>query len=1809
MSAAQAKNAVDNIINVNGIVNVASATVKGGKIILDGGNKGQVRVNNKLDASGNGGGEIDIAGQNIRGTTNAEITADGGETGNGGNVSIVAINENRFLGKATAKGGSTSGDGGRVEVSGASGRIKADLDASATSGANGMIYIDPANVCITSGPACANVGAGDTLSLDVNTVINALNGGSDFTVETGDIGNTNGDIEVRDDISTNTSSLATLSLLAHDDVIISDTIADAGAGLSVVMVAGKEAGQLSHADVRIRDNITTNGGNFTATADNDVEVDANVDTGGGHFTATGHDDVVVNAAITTDGGNVTLNATDTFGGDLSEVEITSAGSINTTNGNLVLNAEDLDVHAASTINAGTGSISIYRSTEGDIGLGDNVQEMHITQAEIDTMTADTLTIGRADLTANNVKEIKIENIDTTSAINGNVELNTAAGNDADIEFLAGNNTFASLTANAGDDVIIRGAAGTSVTTTKGDIIFNADADRDLSTGNSNQIEITTSNVTITSAGDITFIGDDYLDDHLSTSINANGGTGTVNILRSNDGTIGLGDGAGDMQLAQGELNNITAAKMVFGNADAGQSNTTDINVGTVNLSHVTDVDLNAKAGTPSTINFNGPSIFTNLDATADEIDVNAQVTATTIDFNTPLVNLDANLESATINGTATTVNVLGSVGGADIQDAVDLSASGATVNVAAGTYIENIIIDKKLDLIGTGATVQAATPGNALITVTASDVTIDPFIFDGLNAVDYGIHADGLGAIGLTVDGNTFRNFKKAGMFVKNTVAPGTTAITNNIFEGSSKLGVEVGKMTDATLNITGNTMGTAGDLIKRGINMKGKLDNTIVNITGNAIEAKKVGIAANNTQLTNGTAINITNNTKITSRDEDAIRIKDKTEGGVSLTISDNTGIAAVDDGIDVADIAGAQITDNTFTNTGDAGIELNNTDDVDVLDNTINNADTAIRLANSTTATIEDNEINTSNNGVAVTDSATVTIRDNDFEGNGIGTGISVTNTTDAIIGGIVAKGNDVDDFDIGIAVTNSDNAQISHNGINKEANTHDASVGIQVTGGTSVDVDYNKIDDTTIAGIQATDTVRVDIDDNDITDTHDGIKVTGGKGSDIRRNEIDGASDDGIDVENHKKAEIQENIITDVADAGIVVRRNSHEAIIALNDIEDAKDGIRVKGSDTVTVEENTVTDATRDGIHTQNSDELIIVDNTVTGSGDNGIYVETAQGAIIAGNTTTGNDDDGIDVNTSQGILIIGNKANGNGDDGIDIDGSQYVIAFDNKAKNNTGDGIELDGTKDALIIGNTLKKNNDNGLYMNNSRRILVAGNTIKNNKDDGVDIDNSRKVLVAINDITKNDDDGVDIGNDSRQVTLFDNTIKNNDDNGVQITGSRNILIDDNTISKNDNNGVYASGSNNIRIKNSRIKKNGNDGIYANEGSKLRIKKNTITGNSDEGIDIERSDDIVISKNTVNKNSSDGIEIERSENITVSDNTVNKNGTEGIEIVRGTGFTVSGNTVKGNDVGISIRRSEDGTLSKNTVKNSLTTGIEVARSSGIDILENTITASGEVGFHAKGAHNGSITLAGNTLTDNPLGALFESGAIDLTGAANTFENGITGMRFSPAGDPANLTLVGNTFGTTIFEGQSGNYIEFENAAFFDPGTPTVLDAVNVSFDGTIPNSFPKDLNGNPIVPQDVLDAIEGKLQDFDDLGTVGQIFVGNALTIDNFEDFLRGFNPFNVDPNAVNVTLLGLPPVSLDASAFANIAPAAGNGEEGSESDLASIEPAAGGAQANCWGDAVSSSTAQATSFTFGGTFEETIAIEAAGCGVTDDNL
>jgi nitrous oxidase accessory protein NosD len=152
----------------------------------------------------------------------------------------------------------------------------------------------------------------------------------------------------------------------------------------------------------------------------------------------------------------------------------------------------------------------------------------------------------------------------------------------------------------------------------------------------------------------------------------------------------------------------------------------------------------------------------------------------------------------------------------NIQAAIDAVASGGTIYVYAGDYVQSITIDKSLTMKGAQATVDARTRSGAestirpdtsdanpfsagavtVVTVDANNVTIDGFTVDGDNTAlpDSGVHLNGA-----TIDAAT-----GIGSF---TSSAGAT-VTNNIVRNTSYTGVDFENLSSGAA--------TSGNLLNR---------------------------------------------------------------------------------------------------------------------------------------------------------------------------------------------------------------------------------------------------------------------------------------------------------------------------------------------------------------------------------------------------------------------------------------------------------------------------------------------------------------------------------------------------------------------------------------------------------------------------------------------------------------------------------------------------------------------------------------------------------------------------------------------------------------------------------------------------------------------------------------------------------------------------------------------------------------------------------------------------------------------------------
>jgi filamentous hemagglutinin family protein len=245
LTARAARNVVDNVINMTGIIQAQSASVRNGEVVLDAGDGGAVTVSGTVDVSGrqagnsggtlalvgekiavadgvrldasgdSGGGQILIGGSGAQSVTvgKAVVAADTTGSGKGGTVAILSGGKTSVAASISAKG---IAEGGQVETSGHVLNILdgARVDTSAESGATGLWLLDPVDVVIDS-PAAANIMAS---LVGTNVSVTASN---DITVSA----------------SISYSSANSLTLLAGHDLVVNANVQNAGSG-NILAVAG-----------------------------------------------------------------------------------------------------------------------------------------------------------------------------------------------------------------------------------------------------------------------------------------------------------------------------------------------------------------------------------------------------------------------------------------------------------------------------------------------------------------------------------------------------------------------------------------------------------------------------------------------------------------------------------------------------------------------------------------------------------------------------------------------------------------------------------------------------------------------------------------------------------------------------------------------------------------------------------------------------------------------------------------------------------------------------------------------------------------------------------------------------------------------------------------------------------------------------------------------------------------------------------------------------------------------------------------------------------------------------------------------------------------------------------------------------------------------------------------------------------------------------------------------------------------------------------------------------------------------------------
>lgn len=1601
MSVQTAKDAVDNVINTSGIIDVTSVEVKGGKIILGGGETGKVKVSGKLKANGKtGGGKVKVTGKNIHVTETAKISADAEAAGNGGRVDIVAQNGLVFDGLITARGGLLGGDGGFVDTSGLEWvDILGNVDASATNGLAGTWLIDPRDLEIVSGSSSNVTGFtpdgsgrdcffglcfGNVSKLSANSIQQALNsstGGTNVlvtTVNSPNISGHDGTITIKANIEKNHGGQATLTLNAAGSIIqnTNSTITSKSNALAVTMTAAK--------DIDLKGTINTKGGAVNLNANDDISLSGTINTAGGALRANAGNNLTNTGTLNTANGHIDLISR-TTGSFLDQGGITHKGSINAGNGKVTFDAKN-DVEIDGTVSA--GSVEVKATDDVEIkkavtASGGNVK-VNGRSATIANTASITTTGGAVDISADSDIDLggvvttnggsvvanagnNVTNKATINTSNGDVALtskNTGSilldigGITLEGSINAGNGK---VTFDAKNDIVIDGAVTAksvdikaaddidvkkAITTSNGAVDLNG---RLVTVHNSGSVKTNGGKISVKAEGG----NDGGLEIHGNGSLNA--GNGEISISRRDNGILSIGDRNGlelffgnlfgdSLFIEQSEIGNMTAGTLTVGETAKDER----VYLGDANLTKFSNTDIKAS----DAVRVYGNNSADNLSLSAgNDIEVQGRITANNdIDFKAAQnVILDKHVISLSGDIKAHT-----SVDNFTIRNGGKLAANTGDITFEQSGIFKSV--KNSVDTSGNGNTYIRQNQGGKI------QDAVDAIIVsgDGDNTVDV---TSGTYAETVTVN-------KKLNLLGANQgKATGVNSVTRDSESEIKSGGIIV---TAADVLIDGFKINQASS---HGVDIQANdvtLSNTV--ISSSKGDGVKVGAVKD---------IEISNNLIQNSFGKGIFAIGN--EAASVLKIKNNDVFSSSSDGIYLKHWNGALVEGNKVDGTQGHGIALERAFNTKLLNNEISgvtsaginlwygnqdttiqgntiygskygiqletagnqsNSGTVIGFADGENQSEKANHISNVEVGIKATNASALRIAGNEVDETN-GNGIDLSDSDDAVIlgnkigtlGGAGINGD-------GIYISSSDGVIISANTIkNTKSSLNDVGNGIHLTGS-------NKA---IIGGTDAADA-------NIISDiAWDGIKISGGADNTVENNTVSKVARVGIYAGNTSDLTVHKNTVSSqLGGYGAIASDGGSDLTVSENIVSSSPHGISMNNAGgTNTISGNEITDVTDSGVYAEGTAGLTISGNTVDGA-KTGVTAKKTEGAKIIGNTVTSSVT-GIDVSDAKNIQVMSNDITSA--DGVRADKAKNLWVYNNDINASTH-GIHVTDSAGSSY------GSDDIDLWKN---RITGAGTA-------GILVENSAFATIGVHQNNQFGPDGIDMGN----------VIKTSGQ-GVVVKDSANAMIRFNTIDDIGGDAISVSGGSTVNILNNKI--------------------GAVTG-AGYGITVDQSNNATIQANSINR-ANVGILVLKSDGATIGGSSAGLGNTitkvaDGIAI-RADGVTANGHLVQGNIIdetsrtGIYLANVTNSTVDSNQVGNTGRYASIYALGGGNNwITGNDIDGSDEVGI--------LIDQAGlnfNFVINNK---------IDFTGKAKKTSDGMNSGDAVYVRDTSNIVVADNKIG-------------------------------------------------------------------------------------------------------------------------------------------------------------------------------------------------
>ncbi len=654
-----------------------------------------------------------------------------------------------------------------------------------------------------------------------------------------------------------------------------------------------------------------------------------------------------------------------------------------------------------------------------------------------------------------------------------------------------------------------------------------------------------------------------------------------------------------------------------------------------------------------------------------------------------------------------------------IQHAIDMANAGDIINVAAGTYNENVSVNKSLTLQGASSAtvnVTAAVNTDSVFTVTASNVNISGFT-----------------ATGTIMTGNEGYAGIKFGSGVTNC------NIHDNILSNNQYGILLIESLSNTTMGNNTFTNNTASSCVVSGIEMQNTWGNTftnnIANSTGLDSSSAGQGFRLANSKYNTFTG-NTANSTLGTTGGNGACGFflaKASGTGSNNNTFTNNTANSNANHGIRMDGSTGNTLTGNTFNSNGADGIKLKAGSSNNTLENnTCSNNAIGIEIAttdiDATSLTVTHNNIaGNTNYGVYNGGTGTLDAENNWWDsvngpthsGNTFNSGNQGDNVSDLV--DYVPWLNAAYPTGTSFAPVNNTTHSTKFSSIQAAIDAASAGDTINVTNGTYVEDLTVNTANLTLQSVGGADTTTIQLV-NGV-----GIDIQGGATNFI----LGGSSGHGFTVADPSATTFDIQLTN--APSGVNISYNTIDTAIA-----GATMGISVgaAGATGLVVSYNTFTaDGTDGSIWGPDVVNVTVSHNTMTGPSAQPGGGYAVQFAGVTGTSTISNN---TITDYGSGVFVLGGGPVAGGTTGV------AGLTINDNTITGCTKGIRLGHstqTSDMTTVSIThnLVSNNAAGVYIDTSTHILADQFTINynsfvnNSVDTGVDNHNALTVNAMYN--------------------------------------------------------------------------------------------------------------------------------------------------------------------------------------------------------------------------------------------------------------------------------------------------------------------------------------------------------------------------------------------------------------------------------------------------------------------------------------------